>query len=276
MAKSKEKKDLTVKWVIGEDELIRFAEHDEADTLSSNLAKMDFEKAGFNAGAKVTVEFEEVEGKKVVSNLTLIKGTEPVKEDQNQEESKGNLTTFTVSGYSLKYKGITFKEDKDVWYDVVDEIGIENLEKMGIKKGVKVRVKIGEPGTGKSKNKRILEIQAIVEGVQDVGEPGKPSNDVKEDKPINDFDTVKNNPKNDKDAFYIIKKLENQIQYLQNEKTDSIEANSAVERAFSLVGDMIQNESAESNVKNKEMIKSLVKEYSKLAYDLIQELKKKS
>lgn len=268
-------KELTVKWIMVDEKIIRFVEMSEANEMIDNVANLDFEKAGIVKGAKVNVELNA--DNKVIF-LTLVKGIEsPKQEEKIQDkpiETKESLPTntkvLTVGGLSPKYRGITFKEEKDVWYDVVNEIGIENLEKMGIVRGSTVEVTIGEP-EGKSKNKRVVGIKLAEK--KEVSQENKTPNNT------NDFDReksdIKHAPKDDKDAFYIIKRLENQIEYLQNEKTSSIEANSAVERAYSLVGAMVQNETGEANVKNKEVIKGLIKEFALDAYNLIQELKQK-
>lgn len=271
-------KELTVKWIMLDEKIIRFVEMSEANEMIDTVAKLDFEKAGIVKGAKVNVELNA--DNKVIF-LTLVKSIESPKQEEIKDkptETKEapkeslpiNTKVLTVGGLSPKYRGITFKEEKDVWYDVVNEIGIENLEKMGIVRGSTVEVTIGEP-EGKSKNKRVVGIKLAEK--KEVSQENKTPNNT------NDFDReksdIKHAPKDDKDAFYIIKRLENQIEYLQNEKTSSIEANSAVERAYSLVGAMVQNETGEANVKNKGVIKGLIKEFALDAYNLIQELKQK-
>lgn len=273
-------KELTLKWVMLEDKIVRFVELNDASEITDEIAKLDFEKAGMVAGAKVSVEFDA--NNKVIF-ITLVKGAEAPKQEpkaddkpsEAKEAPKESLPTntkvLTVGGLSPKYRGITFKEEKDVWYDVVNEIGIENLEKMGIVRGSSVEVTIGEP-EGKSKNKRIVGIK-LAEKKEAPKENEKPTGN-------NDFDKEKSQDSasdvvTEKDAFFRIKELERTIRFLKDEKQASIESNSAVERAFTLIGVILSKESPESFVKNEVTIKAMLKTYAQEAYNLIQELKQK-
>lgn len=270
---AKETKKLTVKWIMPEDKIIRFIDIEEPCDMNDAVSKLDFAKAGIVDGSEVSAEFENG----VVVFLSLAKGNkEAPKQETKKEEPKSeqtapglnpNISIVTVGGISSKYKGITFAEGKDVWYDVVEEIGVDNLSKMGIVRGSKVEITVDAP-KGKSKNQRIVGIK-LVEKKEAPKEDKKPDarNDFDKEQPIEDAPTGK-------DAFYRMKQLENQVRYLKDNQQLSIEAQGAVERAFLLVSSIVGKEPAESNVKNTTLIKGLLKDYAKEAFDLIQELKK--
>jgi len=271
-------KELTLKWVMTDDKIIRFTEIEEPCDMTDAVAKVDFEKAGMVSGSKLTVEFDK--DNKTVIFLTLVKGVEAPKQEKKEEpkaqesapkqELTGNTKVLTVGGLSPKYRGITFKEEKDVWYDVVNEIGIENLDKMGIGKGSLVELTIAD-AEGKSKNKRIVGIKLA-----------EKKETPKENKPTdtrNDFDKEKTQDTTsdvvtEKDAFYRIKELERTIRYMKDEKQASIEAQGAVQRAFDFIGCALSKETPLAFANNEAMIKVLIKTYAQEAFNLVQELKK--
>lgn len=277
MATKTQDRELTIKWIMHDEKIVRFIELDEAVDMAESLAKLDFEKAGFVAGAKASVKLETINGKEVVTGMTLLKGAkseapkaEPQATQPEPETTQtDNVKVLTVGGYNIEHKGIIFNEEEKVWYDVDAEIGVENLAKMGIKKGSKVEITI-EPPAPKKKNQRVVKIKLYEENKK--AEPEKVKN---EGSSKNDFanDNTTSDVVTEKDAFYRIKELERSLRYMKDNQQASIEAQGATERAFALVGIMVSKESVEMNIKNATEIKKLLNDYAEEAFKIIQKLK---
>ena len=247
--------------------LVQFEEETDAQYLTDAVVKFLGED-GLSDGQVVDVEFgEDEEGEKNVVKIVKGKSPEPKKEELAKDETKPepdpqdtSSDVYTVAGVSYKYNGITFEEEKDVWYDM----NVEEIKAKGIKKGVKVTF-CAEAQEGK-KNQLITAIEKVEVKEEEKKEPE--SDKGKEAK--NSFDDT---VKTERDAFYRVKELERQVRYLKDIQQNSIEAQAAMNAANNLVGKLFTGKVDHNNTDDGTKVKELVKSLAKHNYDVIQELK---
>ena len=242
-----ENQTATVTWHLVGKNLIKFEGHEESYKLADNvIAANDFSKYPLTKGSQVeyglkdgvvtflrknnvskpkseekvaepikeTPKASEPDKKPPVSEEKPKSQPEPVKEQKGQETpSKRELTVSAVAGNK---KVVKFLEINDSgWIQVSENIQAQDYKVIGLVAKNKVRVLIVD--------NTIVEIENT---------PQKNIQDVISEEPKKEEASYSNN----KDQFYRIKQLENQVRFLENNKQDSIEAQSAVNAANELVG----------------------------------------
>lgn len=120
-----EEKELTIKWLMQDDKIIKFEELDKTFDISDAVAKFDFEKAGVKSGSKVSVKIDKDEG----TNGTVVFMKKSTGDStSSQSASSSNTITKTVKAYGTKYNGsLLFTDDENTWYSCDKSIGVENL-----------------------------------------------------------------------------------------------------------------------------------------------------
>lgn len=140
--KNVEEKELTIKWLMQEDKIVKFEEVDETYDISDPVAKFDFEKAGVKAHSKVTVKIDRDQGDHgMVVFMTKSKNT-----GSSSTQSSGSGVIKTVKAYGLKYNGsLLFTDNEKQWYSCNKSIDKDSLSQYK-DKTVEVQIKEGPEG----------------------------------------------------------------------------------------------------------------------------------
>ena len=234
----------TVKWYMEAKKMIAFENDDEAYFLEDKVVKFLGENIP-EEGQVFEVEFgKDDEGEVTVSKLKLggakqeeTKTTTETKEEVSQPQTTTDEKLLTVGGVSYKNLGITFEQEKDVWYDFKES----DVKGTGIKRGVSVYV-VAVPQQGK-KNKLITSIRIAEEKKTEVN---------------------KEEPKTETKTNNTYKKSSN------NSVQDSIEAQAAVNSASNLVATLFAGK-FETN--ETEKLTELINTIAKNNFQTVQNLK---
>ncbi len=230
-----------VAWVMGDpdDKLIKLEEagktYDISDVVYEYLKKANLLESLEDKNVEVevdesTVEKDDSSTSGTITKLIVLKeGEEPKKEETKKEEPVASakeesglvVKEVTVAGVSVAKGGVKLKEDKEnkVWYTLDSTISPNKFKDECTGKMIEITVLPQEKGNDVIKGYVIKE------------------EDKKEEKKEEKKDT--DEPKiNKNDAFYRIKQLENQVRYLKEEKSESFEAQAAVNSANQAVSGM--------------------------------------
>ena len=121
-----EEKQLTIKWLMQADKIIKFEEIDETYDISDPVAKFDYKKMGVDTGSKVNVKID----KNIGTHGTVVFMAKEKSNSSNSpipaSSSKGEIKT--VKAYGDKFNGsLLFTDDDKTWYSCAKSIGVENL-----------------------------------------------------------------------------------------------------------------------------------------------------
>lgn len=273
----------TLKWVMVVDKTLRFHEDTTALDISDAVPVANY--SGLVKGDKVEVTIE----KNVITSIHKVEAKQEIKEPElpkpevKEEEKPSDSTKqlLTVAKIYDKTRGILFVEEKDKWYSLAKFIDMKVMKENGVVVGAKVTIAT-EKGEKETYNDVVVAINTI-----QVEEKQKetPKNDYEKEPGYNPPPQVESKPENptppppevksEKDAFYRIKQLENQVRFLQEEKTKSIEIQGSVDRAFNLVGKSLQGQDPDLLIKNMDTIKKTIRELAEYSFKTVQELKGK-
>jgi len=173
----------------------------------------------------VDVEIDETKGQTgfitrlVILDTTEKKETEVKKEEPKKSEKvvESGLVTkeITVGGVAVDKAGVVDKETK-IWYTLDSTINAQEFKDKCTKKTIEVTIAPQEKGNAVIKSYTLK--------AEEVKQPEEQE---------------KSEPKiNNNDAFYRIKELERQVRFLENQKTESFEAQNAVNGANIVVAQM--------------------------------------
>jgi len=250
----------TVSWIMAEEKIIKLKElnktYDLSDKVNTNLEKNDlFDKL---EDKKVEVEIDENEGENGL--ITFLKVADFKKEEMKEEPKKDTKETtvndkdsikkeLTVAGVSVKNSGVTFKEEEKVLYTLGEGIDPQKFKDECTKQVIEAVVEETEKGNDI--------IKSYVLKVEEKKEETKA------------MTTTGTNFSNNKDDFYRIKQLENQVRFMKEQKEESFEAQASVNGANQTVSGMVSIDS-----KPDEVLK-MIDKVAKYNFKLMQELKKK-
>lgn len=260
----------TVKWVQVKDRFVRFHECEKPNDVAENVDiswLMENDKVNVQITDGIVTYLAVLDNKTDVQKLSALNA-----------EIKGENTveqTYTIKGmHSKKGGAVIFKEVENVWYSPAKSVNLSAFNK-----GDVVKVVI-EPAKGKS-NATITSMTKVEKKVPEpvVETPATEtwsgtSGGVTTILKTTSSSYTRPAPENEKDAFYRVKQLENQVAYLQTEKQNSIEVQSSVNNAVAVVASMVQGLAPEVVVKNQDVLKKLITEFATHNYTEVQRLKK--
>lgn len=179
MSNRKENETLTIKWIMQDKKIVKFEEKDDtydivgkcADYISS-LKEGDVVTVGF---IKDDVAFmqksdSQPSSKKETPSVEKQKPSEEVKQEETLEEN-----VYVVGGIPADKVVINFVGVNDPkWFQTSDEVRALNFEALGIVRGAKVRIMIGEVDV-KGKTKKCVESIEVVQEVSPSTENSSPS-----------------------------------------------------------------------------------------------------
>ena len=275
---------LTVKWIIQDEKIIRFKESDKTYDISDAVAAFDFAKAGVKEGTGVKVKIDPAIGdngtvvfmtKNAGQTETKVeKGTDPVLPPEVKSDAKEMVKT--IEYMTSKTQGVKFTDNKDKWYKLTEGLTVDILATQGIKKGSNVIITT-TPSENPKQNERIDTIALIIDKEKDTVAEKAPEvttgNAQPASVPCLDVEYKTEGVVTERDAFYRLKQAENRIRYLENNQQVSIEAQGAVERAYTVVAAMVRGASPEIVKSKLPEIKAIAKDLAQDAYNLIQSLK---
>lgn len=234
MANNIEEKELTIKWYMADDKIIKFEEIDETFDISDKVAEFDFEKAGIKNGSKVSVKIDRNQGDHgMVVFMTKSKGSSNSYSNKLTSSSGGEVKT--VKAYGLKYNGsLLFTDNDKEWYSCDKSIGVDNIAQYKDQ-----QVEISTRTTEKGK-KVVTSIKVC---------QNKSSQSVSQ--PKNDYSN-----KNNVDI-----------------KQNSIEAQASVNHANVTVATLFAGKFDATSQDDGNIVKSLIKTLAKNNWEIIQELK---
>jgi len=249
----------TIAWVMKEEKIVKLTTlnktYDISEKVSANLEKNDlYDKL---EDKKVEVEIDENEGENgLITFLKVVDFKEDTKKEVTKEEVVKEDTKYTkkkeltVAGVSVKNSGVTFKEEEKVWYTLGEGIDPQKFKDECTKQVIEAVVEETEKGNDIIKS-YVLKVEEKKEEYQ----PPKIENGV--------------TPTTNKDNFYRIKQLENQVRFMKEAKESSFEAQASVNGANQTVSGMVSVDS-----KPDEVLK-MIDKVAKHNFKLMQELKKK-
>lgn len=188
MVNNKEYLKYTIKWLMQDKGKVAFKEVDSTYTLSEKVIKSDPAKWGVKPGVKVDVNIVEneviylrkSEGQDVPKEEKKETHVSPEKQEPKLESDDvktqevvtavPDVFTLTIHAMSGTKEVIAFKErvnekGKNIWYCIPDDIKA-NLETLGIKGRVQVKVTFGELEVKGNLKPSILTIEVVPEEVK--------------------------------------------------------------------------------------------------------------
>ena len=241
-------KELTFEYLVADSKVIKFQENENAYQVSDNVAKLDTKKFKITKGTKVLVKLDD---NNVVQFIQKTKDA-PKAEPSNND----NYKEYTIHGIPENKKVIKFKEVMDKWYDVASELQTRDLQAEGIVARAKVKVKIEKiDGTDiitdiKISNSEVTEASA---------------NDV--EVATDEISTGNSSVITSYDNKYDIGRLKNRIQYLESVQRESIEKQTALNRAGDIVCKLIEVKSP--LVDSIDKIKNVLKELTNVTKEIV-------
>lgn len=245
------KKELTLKWVVTNGENIaKFTESNDVYAVSDEAANIDYEKAGVNPGAKVTVIIDESvkndDTAGLITKMTLANNSEPTQPETKTETSGTSNSTegtvLTLKTNLSKYNGVIFAEEDGVWYTLNDG-AVEQFKKNNMGSGNKVAIVYKE-----SKGKKYIDSISLVAEPKATTTPSK-------------TDTT---PSQTSTKTYTASGTDTQ---------KSIEAQAAVNAANATVAKLFAGKFDEKNPEDGAMVRALITAIAKHNHQLVQQLK---
>lgn len=199
-----------------------------------------------------------------------IENTAKVAEEAKKSASVLPFKELTVFAIMVDKRLVKFVEMMEAgWLDVSPEVQKLDYKEYGFVAKSKIKVSIVD--------NTVVAIEKVAQTApqssQDAPSEAKPA------KTDNHPATVATTPgskefvpKNEKDAFYYCKELERKVRYLEDNKQDSIEVQSAVNAACDVAGRIA---AAVSPMPTAEFVNTMIKMIAKANYELLQELKPK-
>jgi hypothetical protein len=233
--KNVEEKELTVKWLMQEDKIVKFEEINDTFDISGPVAEFDFDRAGVKAGTKVTVKIDKDLGDHGTV-VFMAKSKNPgASSSSSAPASSGNGVIKTVKAYGQKYSGsLLFTDNENEWYTCDKSIGVDNLPQYKDQ-----TVEITEGLT--SKNKKIVKTIKIVEGRT----------------------TSSSSQSNSKNTYTVT----------GDARQTSIEAQACMNHANITVATLFAGKFDANNQADGTLVKTLIKSIAKENWKIIQELK---
>lgn len=267
-----------VAWLLVAKKLIKFANDKTSYKISDKvMAANDFTKYPLSKGTTVEVGINEGVVTFLRKQKSESKGSEeayePTPEEENPKvpapqtaepevkketpEIVGEEKVLTVFAVATNKKVVKFTELKDSgWFQIDPSIQAKDYQEIGLVAKNKVKVQIVE-------NKVI----SLVKVASEPAEQPKPTTSSPE--------TTKNAPsstKTEKDTFYYVKELERKIRFLEDNKQESIEIQSAINAACNVVGRVAASISPAPTAK---VINSMIQAIAESNHALLKELKTK-
>jgi hypothetical protein len=298
-----EKVQKQISWFLVAKSLVKFVNDENSYKLSEKvMAATDFKKWPILKGDTCDISIEDG----VVTYLRKVKKEAPKSEGHGSEEAYeptleeekpkvaptpapapevkkeiitpcvyGDGKELTVFAVAANKKVVKFLEIKDDgWFTIDPSIQAKDYAVIGLQAKNKAKVQIVE------KNVVSFEKVAGEAPVKATEQPktatSSPDNAKSEPTPVKAEQTVSSpkteyQPKTEKDAFYYIKELERKIRFLEDNKQESIEIQSAIGSAAEIVGRVAASISPAPTAN---VINSMLSAVARENYKLIQELKK--
>ena len=160
-----EEKELTIKWLMKDDKIIKFKEIKETFDISEKVADVDFEKFGVGGGSKMSVKIDHDQGDH--GTVIFMKKSVGGPATSADSDSK-DIILKTVKAYGQKFNGsVLFTDDENTWYSCDKSIGTDNLPQY---KDRTVEITESVSSNGKKILKSIKMI-SIKDGVQESNKP---------------------------------------------------------------------------------------------------------
>lgn len=303
VAEKKQNEIKTVSWYLSAKNLIKFIDDENSYKLTDKvIAANDFKQYPILKGNKVEVAFENGQ----VSYLRKVKSEtpksvapvseqgkgseeayEPTAEEQKPKavdpnpvasvpstnpQAVGEVKELTIFAVAQNKKVVKFLEIKDDgWFTIDPSIQAKDYQEIGLIAKNKAKVQIVENNVVSFEK---VAVEASVAAPQSTPEARSEAKKAETTtSPVKTAEAPKKEyiPKTDKDAFYYIKELERKIRFLEDNKQESIEIQSAIGSAAEIVGRVAASISPAPTAN---VINSMLSAVAKENYKLIQELKK--
>jgi hypothetical protein len=287
----------TVAWFLEKKALIKFVDDEKSYKLAENVVKANnFEKFPIRKADIVEVGILN----DTITFLRKAKSQTPKDEGKGSEEAYeptaeeqkpktvdpnpvasvpstnpqivGEVKELTVYAIASNKKVVKFLEIKDDgWFTIDPSIQAKDYAVIGLQAKNKAKVQIVEKNVVSFEK---VAGEAPVKATESTPEARSETKNAETttSTPKKEFKPEPQEEMTSKDAFYRVKQLENKVRYLQDEKTDSFEAQASVSAAAEVVGRIAASISPAPTAN---VINSMLSAIAKENYKLIQELKGK-